>query len=79
MTRLGQVETLNREADLTVCGEAGTARETMDAISRLKPAVPGLSTAKSPAPVSAANLKSPPAPVGAPRPPATRTAEELLE
>src|SRR6266404_5081551 len=39
MTRLGQVETLNREADLTVCGQAGTARETMDAISRLKPDV----------------------------------------
>ena len=39
MTRLGQVETLNREADLAVCGQAGTAREAMDAISRLKPDV----------------------------------------
>ena len=37
MTRVGQVETLNREADLTVCGQAGTARETMEAIARLKP------------------------------------------
>jgi DNA-binding NarL/FixJ family response regulator len=37
MTRLGQVETLNREADFTVCGQAGTARETMEALSRLKP------------------------------------------
>ncbi len=39
MTRLGQVETLNREPDFTVCGEAGTARETIEAISRLKPDV----------------------------------------
>lgn len=37
MTRVGQVETLNREPDLTVCGQAGTARETMEAIARLKP------------------------------------------
>ncbi len=37
MTRLGQVETLNREPDLVVCGQAGTARETMDAIARLRP------------------------------------------
>jgi DNA-binding NarL/FixJ family response regulator len=37
MTRLGQVETMNREPDLTVCGEAGTVREAMDAIARLKP------------------------------------------
>jgi DNA-binding NarL/FixJ family response regulator len=39
MTRLGQAETLNREADLAVCGQAGTAREAMDAISQLKPDV----------------------------------------
>ncbi|HXG49630.1 MAG TPA: response regulator transcription factor [Methylomirabilota bacterium] len=39
MTRLGQVETLNREPDFTVCGEAGTARETIEAINRLKPDV----------------------------------------
>lgn len=37
MTRVGQVETLNREPDLMVCGQAGTARETMEAITRLKP------------------------------------------
>jgi DNA-binding NarL/FixJ family response regulator len=37
MTRVGQVETLNREADLQVCGEAGTARAAMEAIARLKP------------------------------------------
>lgn len=37
MTRLGQAETLEREADLTVCGQAGTAREAMEAIARLKP------------------------------------------
>ena len=37
MMRLGQVETLNREPDLVVCGQAGTARETMVAIARLKP------------------------------------------
>ncbi len=37
MTRLGQVETLNRESDLTVCGQAGTARETMEAVARLQP------------------------------------------
>ncbi|MEO8428397.1 MAG: response regulator transcription factor [Verrucomicrobiota bacterium] len=36
-TRIGLVETLNREPDLTVCGEAGTAREMMDAVARLKP------------------------------------------
>jgi len=35
--RLGQVETLNRESDLTVCGQAGTAREAMEAIDRLQP------------------------------------------
>lgn len=37
MTRLGQVETINREAGLAVCGQAGTARETMESISGLKP------------------------------------------
>jgi DNA-binding NarL/FixJ family response regulator len=37
LTRVGQVETLNREPDLMVCGQAGTARETMEAIARLKP------------------------------------------
>lgn len=37
MTRVGQVETLNREPDLMVCGQAGTARETMEAIAQLKP------------------------------------------
>jgi DNA-binding NarL/FixJ family response regulator len=37
MTRLGQVETLNREPDLMVCGQAGTAREAMEAIAKLKP------------------------------------------
>jgi DNA-binding NarL/FixJ family response regulator len=37
MTRLGQVETLNREPDLAVCGQSGTARETLEAISRLQP------------------------------------------
>lgn len=37
MTRVGQVETINREPDLTVCGQAGTAREAMEAIARLKP------------------------------------------
>lgn len=37
MTRLGQVETLNREPDFIVCGQAGSARETMEAIARLKP------------------------------------------
>jgi DNA-binding NarL/FixJ family response regulator len=37
MTRMGQVETLNREPDLQVCGQAGTAREAMEAIARLKP------------------------------------------
>lgn len=37
MTRLGQVETLNREPDLIVCGQAGTARDAMAAIASLKP------------------------------------------
>jgi len=39
ITRLGLVETLNREPDLTVCGQAGTAREAIEAIGRLKPDV----------------------------------------
>lgn len=37
MTRIGQVEVLNRESDLTVCGQAGSVREAMDAIAKLKP------------------------------------------
>jgi DNA-binding NarL/FixJ family response regulator len=37
MTRVGQVDTLNREPDLAVCGEAGSARETMEAITQLRP------------------------------------------
>ncbi len=37
MTRVGQMEIVQRASDLTVCGEAGTARETMEAIARLKP------------------------------------------
>jgi DNA-binding NarL/FixJ family response regulator len=37
MTRLGQLEILNREADLVVCGEAASARAAMEAIARLKP------------------------------------------
>jgi len=37
MTRIGQVEMLNRESDLTVCGQAGSVREAMDAITKLKP------------------------------------------
>ena len=37
MTRLGQVETFNREPDLTVCAQVGTACETIEAVARLKP------------------------------------------
>jgi len=37
MTRIGQVEVLNRESDLTVCGQAGSVREAMEAIAKLKP------------------------------------------
>lgn len=37
MTRIGQVETLNREPDLTVCGEAGTIRAAMEGIAKSKP------------------------------------------
>lgn len=35
--RRGQADLLNREPDLEVCGEAGTAREAMEAIAKLKP------------------------------------------
>lgn len=35
--RIGQTETLNREADLEVCGQVGTARETMAVLARTKP------------------------------------------
>lgn len=37
MTRVGQVETLNREADFVVIGQAGTARETMAALAQTRP------------------------------------------
>lgn len=37
MTRFGQVETLNRESDLEVCGQAGSAREAMELISKSLP------------------------------------------
>ena len=37
MTRIGQVEVLNRESDLMVCGQAGSVREAMEAIAKLKP------------------------------------------
>ncbi len=37
MMRRGQADLLSREQDLLVCGEAGTAREAMDAIAKLKP------------------------------------------
>src|SRR6266496_3292327 len=37
LMRRGQADLLNRETDLTVCGEAGTAREAMEAIAKLKP------------------------------------------
>ena len=37
LMRRGQADLLNREPDLAVCGEAGTAREAMEAIARLKP------------------------------------------
>lgn len=35
--RRGQADLLNRELDLVVCGEAGTAREAMEAIAKLHP------------------------------------------
>ena len=37
LMRRGQADLLNREPDFAVCGEAGTAREAMEAIARLKP------------------------------------------
>ena len=37
LMRRGQADLLNREPDFTVCGEAGTAREAMDSIPKLKP------------------------------------------
>ena len=37
LMRRGQADVLSREKDLMVCGEAGTAREAMDAIVKLKP------------------------------------------
>ena len=37
LMRRGQADLLNREEDLSVCGEAGTAREAMEAIPKLKP------------------------------------------
>ncbi len=37
LMRRGQADLLNREPDLRVCGEAGTARAAMEAIERLGP------------------------------------------
>lgn len=37
LMRRGQADLLSREQDLMVCGEAGTAREAMEAIVKLKP------------------------------------------
>lgn len=37
LMRRGQADLLHREPDLAVCGEAGTAREAMEAIAKLKP------------------------------------------
>ena len=37
LMRRGQADLINREPDFEVCGEAGTAREAMDAIAKLKP------------------------------------------
>ena len=37
LMRRGQADLLNREEDFAVCGEAGTAREAMEAIAKLKP------------------------------------------
>ena len=37
LMRRGQADLLNREPDFEVCGEAGTAREAMEAIAKLKP------------------------------------------
>jgi len=37
LMRRGQADLLERERDLTVCGEAGTARAAMEAIAKLQP------------------------------------------
>lgn len=37
LMRRGQADLLHREPDFAVCGEAGTAREAMEAIVKLKP------------------------------------------
>ena len=37
LMRRGQADLLNREPDFAVCGEAGTAREAMEVIAKLKP------------------------------------------
>ncbi len=37
MMREGLAQLINHEADLTVCGQAGTAREVLDLIPKLKP------------------------------------------
>jgi DNA-binding NarL/FixJ family response regulator len=37
LMRRGQADLLNREPDFAVCGEAGTAREAMESIAKLKP------------------------------------------
>lgn len=37
LMRRGQADLLNREPDFTVCAEAGTAREAMEAIPKVKP------------------------------------------
>ena len=37
LMRRGQADLLSREADLSVCGEAGTACEAMEAIAKLQP------------------------------------------
>ena len=37
LMRRGQADLLSREQDLMVCGEAGMAREAMEAIAKLKP------------------------------------------
>ena len=37
LMRRGQADLLSREPDLVVCGEAGTARDAMEAIAKLKP------------------------------------------
>lgn len=39
LMRRGQADLLNREPDLVVCGEAGTAREAMEALAKFKPAL----------------------------------------